>query len=99
MQNVYMLFDTHLYDMYICKLAQYCTIPSASLPPGHFCRLSSLTLVAGHDIFHVSSCSGGHPVSTYNQQQQIIMYHLYSGGAMTTVVTQYWLLMYAIIGW
>ena len=48
---------------YVIK--QYFTyIPSASLPPGHFCVATTFTSVAGHVIFHVASCSNGHLVSS-----------------------------------
>ena len=36
-------------------------LPSASLLPGHFCLAVVDALVAGHVIFHTSSCSREHP--------------------------------------
>ena len=46
-------------------------IPSASLPPGHFCIATELTLVAGHVMFHAKSCSKGHLLSSI----QIVKLH------------------------
>ena len=41
-------------------------IPCASLLPGHFCLAVVNALVAGHVMFHTSSCPYGHPPSVCN---------------------------------
>ena len=45
----------------IGKVAIVMFLPSASLPPGHFCLAVIDGSVAGHVMFHTSSCSKGHP--------------------------------------
>ena len=37
------------------------TLPCDSLFPGHFCLAVVDALVAGHVMFHISSCPNGHP--------------------------------------
>ena len=40
-------------------------VPSASLPPGHFCLAILDVSVAGHAMLHVLSISKGHPPATH----------------------------------
>ena len=41
-------------------------LPCDSLLPGHFCLTVVDALVAGHVMFHTSSCPKGHPPNVWN---------------------------------